>query len=256
MILPCETAGTHGGPRSTGRIGYSGSMCGRYTLTVDASVLADLFELEPLTELRPRYNIAPTQPVPIVRSGAEGRREWATVRWGLIPSWAKDAKIGSRLINARAETVADKPSFRSAYRNRRCLVPSDGFYEWVKTGGAKQPHHIRFADRRPFAFAGLWERWVDPETDAPIESCTILTTGPNELMAELHDRMPVILPPQRFGDWIHPGPLGPDSAEAMLLPFPAEELEAVPVTTLVNSPRNDDPRCLEPVGEQGSLGFD
>jgi len=230
-------------------------MCGRYTLTVDASVLAELFKLEPLTDLQPRFNIAPSQSVSIVRSKTDGDREWATVRWGLIPSWAQEAKIGSRLINARAETVAEKPSFRSAYKHRRCLVPADGFYEWVKVGGAKQPHHIRFSDRRPFAFAGLWERWTDPES-TEIESCTILTTRPNALMENLHNRMPVIMPPARFDDWIGRGPLGPEAAEAMLLPFPADGMEAVPVTTRVNSPKNEDPECLDPVGEQGSLGFD
>ncbi len=229
-------------------------MCGRYTLTVDASVLATLFDLEPLTEIEPRYNIAPTQPVPIVRSGLDGAREWGWVRWGLIPSWAKDAKIGSRLINARAETAADKPAFRSAFKHRRCLVPTDGFFEWVTTGGGKQPHHIRFTDRRPFAFAGLWERWT-PAGGDPIDSCTILTTRPNKLISDLHDRMPVILPPERFDDWISSGPLNPDGAEAMLLPFPAEGMEAVPVSTLVNSPKNDEPGCLELVGEQGSLEF-
>jgi putative SOS response-associated peptidase YedK len=130
------------------------------------------------------------------------------------------------------------------------------FYEWVKLGGAKQPHHIRFEDRRPFAFAGLWERWSDPETDEPIESCTILTTRPNDLMENLHNRMPVILPPERFDDWIVRGPLGPEAAEAMLLPFPSDGMEAVPVTTRVNSPKNEDPGCLAPAGAQESLGFD
>jgi len=231
---------------------YDGGMCGRYTLTVDASVLATLFDLEPLVEIEPRYNIAPSQPVPIVRTNDSGKREWARVRWGLIPSWAKDAKIGHKLINARAETAADKPSFRSAYKHRRCLLPADGFYEWVKTGGGKQPHHIRFVDRRPFAFAGLWERWTPPEGD-PVESCTILTTRPNSLVTELHDRMPVILDPERFGGWIRKGPLSPDAAEAMLIPHPADGMEAVPVSSLVNSPKNDEPRCVEPVGQQGSL---
>ena len=230
-------------------------MCGGYTLTVDASVLGRLFELEPLTELSPRYNIRPTQMVPIVRTSTDGEREWASVRWGLIPSWAKDTKIGSRLINARAETAADKPSFRSAFKHRRCLLPTDGFFEWVKAPGGKQPHHIRFTDRRAFAFAGLWERWTPPEGD-PIDSCTILTTRPNEFISALHDRMPVILPAERFGDWIAKGPVGPEVADAVLLPFPSEGMEAVPVSTLVNSPRNDDSRCLDPVGEQGSLGFD
>lgn len=229
-------------------------MCGRYTLTVDASVLATLFDLEPLFEIEPRYNVAPSQPVPIVRTGPEGKREWATVRWGLIPSWAKDAKIGNRLINARAETAADKPSFRSAYKHRRCLVPADGFYEWVKTDGGKRPHHIRFADRRPFAFAGLWERWTPADGDS-VESCTILTTRPNSLVSDLHDRMPVILDPERFGGWIGKGPLSPDAAEAVLIPHPADGMEAVPVSSRVNSPKNDGPECLEPVGEQSALDF-
>jgi putative SOS response-associated peptidase YedK len=227
-------------------------MCGRYTLTVDASVLAELFEIEPLTELEPRYNIAPTQQVVIVRTRFDQTREWAKMRWGLIPSWAKDAKIGSRLINARAETAADKPSFRSAFRARRCLVPADGFYEWIKIPGGKQPHHIRFADGGPFAFAGLWERWA-PENSSPVDSCTILTTTPNELISDLHNRMPVILPPSVFDDWLGSGPLSPEAAEAILLPHPADGMEAVPVSTLVNSPKNDDPRCLEPIGDQTGL---
>ncbi len=230
-------------------------MCGRYTLTVDASVLASLFELEPLFEIKPRYNIAPSQPVPMVRAGVASDREWAWARWGLIPSWAKDATIGNRLINARSETAAEKPSFRSAYKLRRCLLPADGFFEWVKTPGGKQPHHIRFADRRAFAFGGLWERWTPPGGD-PVESCTILTTRPNELIAPLHDRMPVIIRPERFDDWIGAGPLTPDAAEAMLLPHPADGMEAVPVSSRVNSARNDDPRCLEPVAEQGLLAWE
>jgi len=230
-------------------------MCGRYTLTVDASVLAALFELEPLFEIEPRYNIAPSQPVPMVRSGGGEKREWAWARWGLIPSWAKDAKIGNTLINARSETAADKPSFRSAYKHRRCLLPADGFFEWVKTPSGKQPQHIRFADRRAFAFGGLWERWTPPDGD-PIESCTILTTRANELIAPLHDRMPVILPRERFGEWISPGPLTPAAADAILRPHPADGMEAVTVSTIVNSPRNDDPRCVEAVGEQGSLEWE
>ena len=243
-----------GPSESLGEFEYDDRMCGRYTLTVDASVLATLFELEPLFELSPRYNIAPSQPVPIVRSNAEEDREWAWARWGLIPAWAKDAKIGHKLINARAETAADKPSFRSAYKNRRCLLPADGFFEWVKSPNGKQPQYIRFADQRAFAFGGLWERWTPPDGD-PVESCTILTTRPNEFIASLHDRMPVIIPPDRFRDWIAPGPLGADTAEAILLPHRADGMEAVPVSSLVNSPKNDDPRCVEPVGEQGLLDW-
>ena len=229
-------------------------MCGRYTLTVDAAVLAELFELEPPTDLEPRYNIAPTQAVPIVRTAPDGGRRWARVRWGLIPSWAKDESIGSRLINARAETAADKPSFRSAFKHRRCLIPADGFYEWAKTEGGKVPHHVRFADRRPFAFAGLWERWMPPEGEA-VDSCTILTTAPNGLVAGIHDRMPVILPPGAYADWLAPGPLGPDAAEAMLVPHPGDGMEAVPVSRHVNSPANDDERCLEAAGGRDTLPF-
>jgi putative SOS response-associated peptidase YedK len=221
-------------------------------LTVDASVLASLFALEPQFELSPRYNIAPSQPVPIVRRSRRGAREWATVRWGLIPSWAKDAKIGNRLINARAETAADKPSFRSAFKHRRCLLPADGFFEWARTPAGKVPHHIRFTDRRPFAFAGLWERWSAPDGE-PVETCTILTTVPNEVLEPLHDRMPVIVAPARYADWLAEGPLGPDAAETILLPHPADGMEAVAVSGLVNSPKNDGPRCLEPIGEPGFL---
>jgi putative SOS response-associated peptidase YedK len=227
-------------------------MCGRYTLTVDAALLAELFALEPLTELDPRYNIAPTQTVPIVRTDANGRRGWARARWGLIPPWAKDASIGARLINARIETAADKPSFRVAFQYRRCLIPADGFYEWAATPSGKMPHHIRFVDRRPFALAGLWERWSPPDGE-PVDSCTILTTSPNELLRPIHDRMPVIVPPQRYTDWLDRGALAPSAANALLVPHPSEGMEAVAVSRLVNSPANDGPLCLEPVGEPGSL---
>lgn len=230
-------------------------MCGRYTLTVDASVLATLFDLEPLFEIVPRYNIAPSQSVPIVRTGADRDREWVWARWGLIPPWARDAKIGNKLINARAETAGNKPSFRPAYMNRRCLIPADGFFEWVKTPNGKQPHYIRFADRRAFAFGGLWERWTPPDAEA-IESCTILTIRPNEFIASLHDRMPVIIPPGRFSDWIATAPLRADLAEAVLVPHSADGMESVPVKRMVNSPKNDDPRCVEPAGEQGLLEWE
>lgn len=228
---------------------YHGVMCGRYTLTVDAAVLAELFDLDAPTDLKPRYNIAPTQMVPVVRAGLEAPREWASLRWGLIPSWAKDASIGSRLINARSESAADKPSFRSAFRHRRCLIPADGFFEWVTTDGGKQPYHLRFRDRRPFAFAGLWERWSPPEGDA-VESCTILTTTANELLAPLHERMPVILGKASFAEWLAVDPLPPGASERLLSPYPSAEMEAVLVARLVNSPRNDDPRCLQPPGDQ------
>lgn len=213
-------------------------MCGRFSLIVDASVLADVFDMDPPRDLKPRFNIAPTQTVPVVRAAGSGPREWADIRWGLIPPWAKDAKIGARMINARGETAATKPSFRSALKNRRCLVPADGFYEWVQGGGTKVPHYIHFTDGRPFAFAGLWERWRE------LDTFTIITTRPNELVAPLHDRMPVILAPDNFAEWIEPVELPPHRLEALLSPFPAEEMEAYPVSTHVNKAAHDDPECV------------
>jgi putative SOS response-associated peptidase YedK len=165
------------------------------------------------------------------------------VRWGLIPSWAKDEKMGARMINARGETVAEKPSFRSAVKTRRCLIPADGFYEWVRTGEGKQPHFIHFADARPFAFAGLWERWTKGGGE-PLDTCTIITTSPNELIEDLHDRMPVILPADRYTEWLEPSPLNPDRLQELLVPHPAEGMEAYPVSTFVNKPANDGPECI------------
>ena len=222
-------------------------MCGRYSLIVDASVLAGVFDLDPPRDLKPRFNIAPTQTVPIVRAGREVPRELTGVRWGLVPSWAKDSKIGARMINARGETVAEKPSFRSAVKTRRCLIPADGFYEWVKTDGGKQPHYIHFADGRAFAFAGLWERWHKGE-GKPLDTCTIITTRPNELIAPLHDRMPVILAPDNFAEWIQPVELRPGRLDVLLSPCPAEEMEAYPVSTHVNKPANNDLECVARVG--------
>ena len=218
-------------------------MCGRFALIVDASVLADVFDVDPPRELKPRFNIAPTQTIPIVRSGLKTKRECAMVRWGLIPSWAKDKKIGARMINARGETVAEKPSFRSAVKNRRCLVPADGFYEWVRTAEGKQPHFIHFLDGRPFAFAGLWERWEKGEGE-PLETCTIITTTPNELIEDLHNRMPVILPSDRYAEWLEPEPLTGERLQGLLTPHPSGGMEAYPVSTFVNKPANDGPECL------------
>ena len=218
-------------------------MCGRYSLIVDASVLAGVFEIDPPRNLKPRFNIAPTQTVPIVRAGREAPREWADVRWGLVLSWAKDPKIGARMINARGETVAEKPSFRSAIKTRRCLIPADGFYEWATTDVGKRPHYIHFADGRPFAFAGLWERWHRGEGE-PLDTCTIITTTPNELVAGLHDRMPVILPPEIFTEWLVPEPLTSDRLRDFLAPHPAGDMETYPVRTHVNKPANDDPECI------------
>lgn len=222
-------------------------MCGRFALIVDASVLADVFEAETPLDLKHRYNIAPTQTVLVVRKDATSRREFAATRWGLIPSWAKDAKMGARMINARAETVAEKPSFRSAVKSRRCLIPASGFYEWVKIDGGKQPQFVQFEDARPFAFAGLWERWSKGD-DGPVDTCTIITTTPNELMAKLHHRMPVILPPALFEEWLEPMPLAQDRLAEILVPHSADGMQAYPVSTYVNKPANDGPECIEQVG--------
>jgi putative SOS response-associated peptidase YedK len=225
-------------------------MCGRFTLTVSARLLAELFDLDEVADLEPRYNIAPTQSVLIMRASEDGARHLEAVRWGLVPAWAKDLSIGSRMINARGETVATKPAFRSATRHRRCLIPADGFYEWRKTPDGKRPYHIRFADRRVFALAGLWERWQSPEGDA-LDSCTIITTRPNQTVEALHDRMPVILSSGHFAQWLLPESLPATRLDQLLAPYPDEGMEAVQVSTRVNSPANDDAACLEPHGQQG-----
>jgi putative SOS response-associated peptidase YedK len=222
------------------------SMCGRFTLTVSARVLGELFDVPEPAGLAPRYNIAPTQKVVVARTG-EGGRELAGARWGLVPHWAEDPSIGNRMINARGETVASKPAFRSAVKHRRCLIPADGFYEWKKVGAGKQPHLIRFADGRAFAFAGLWERWLPRDGGAPVDSCTIITTTPNELLRELHDRMPVIVDPAAFDEWLRPEPLAAPRLEELLRPHPHAEMEAFPVSRRVNSPANDGPECIAPL---------
>jgi putative SOS response-associated peptidase YedK len=219
-------------------------MCGRFTLFSSRAELARLlgFDEADATELPPRYNIAPTQLVAVVLLD-DGRRTLRPLRWGLIPSWARDARIGNSLINARAETVADKPAFRAAFRSRRCLIPTTGFFEWMATGGKKkQPLHIRMSDGRPFALAGLWERWPGAGGE-PVESCAILTTTANELMRPVHDRMPVILAPEDYATWLDPT-TPPDALHALLRPFPPDRMTAVPVGNYVSNPRNEGPQCL------------
>jgi putative SOS response-associated peptidase YedK len=193
----------------------------------------------------PRYNIAPTQDVPIVRLTRErDARELILVRWGLVPYWAEDIAIGNRLINARAESIERAPAFREAYRRRRCLVPADGFFEWKKEGKARHPLLVRRRGGASFAFAGLWERWKQPDGSV-LRSCTIITCPPNELVAPVHDRMPVILDPVDFERWLDPQAAGRE----LLKPCPAEWLEAFPVNPKVNSPANDDPECIAPLVE-------
>jgi putative SOS response-associated peptidase YedK len=220
-------------------------MCGRYTLKTTPEVVADQFQFEELQELQPRYNIAPSQLVACVkRSEGSSRREGVMLRWGLIPSWAKDPAIGMKLINARAETVAEKPSFRKAFRQRRCLVLADGFYEWQKQERAKQPYYIRMKDERPFAFAGLWEHWTNPEGQT-LETCALLTTEPNELMAPIHHRMPVILNPDSYDQWLDPDQQNVVQVQPLLQSYPADAMLASPVSRLVNNARFDDPQCIE-----------
>ncbi len=231
-------------------------MCGRYTLSTPGAAVAELFELDTVPRLTPRYNVAPTQESAVVRL-AGGRRSLLCLRWGLVPYWAAEPGIGNRMINARSESVADKPAFRSSFRRRRCLVPADGFFEWRRTPAGKQPYLIRLSDGRPFAFAGLWERWV-PHDGEPIESFTILTTRPNELAATVHDRMPVILPPRHHELWLDPLERRPERLTPVLRPFPAAEMQLFPVSEVVNKPANDTPECVAPLAgrEEGpALGI-
>ena len=227
-------------------------MCGRFTQRMTWRELHERMDLigTPLN-LRPRYNVAPSQDVAVVRAADDGRT-LAMLRWGLIPSWARDPAIGHRLINARSETAAEKPSFRSAWRNRRCLIPADGFYEWKREGKTRQPWLFGLRVGAPFAFAGLWERWTVPQSTAltgslaertpgeAVETCTILTTAANETVAPVHGRMPVILPWEAHGLWLA-------GEDVPLAPYPADAMTAQPVSTHVNRPANDDPRCVEPV---------
>lgn len=209
-----------------------------------------LFDLAEEPYVEPRYNIAPTQPVGIVRMNPETQmREWALVLWGLIPAWAKDPSIGQKLINARAETVTEKPSFRAAFKRRRCLVPASGFYEWKKGATGKTPHFITMADEGPFAIAGLWETWHGPD-GGELSTCTLLTTEANEPVSDLHDRMPVIIAPDEYDMWLGSGRDDPPDALAnvrhLLRPFPAEEMQMWPVSTRVNNVRNEGAGCIEP----------
>jgi len=220
-------------------------MCGRYTLQATPEEIAAHFAVEDPPLFKSHYNIAPTQNVPVVRLKPDTtKRELVLLRWGLIPSWAKDPKIAYSTINAKAETVAEKPAFRSAFRKRRCLIPASGFYEWQQEGKQKQPMYIRLRDHRPFAFAGLWELW-EPKIGEPIESCTIVTTNANEFMLPIHNRMPLILTVQDYDRWLDPI-VQTDILQTLLKPYSADEMEAYAVSKMVNNPRNDIPQCIEP----------
>jgi putative SOS response-associated peptidase YedK len=224
-------------------------MCGRFTLTADVATLQNSFPFVNMPEgvdvgLHPRFNIAPSQPVAVIPNDGKNRLDFFV--WGLIPSWSKDPSIGNRLINARAETVLEKPSFRNAFRRRRCLIPADGFYEWRQEGRGKTPMYIHLASGKPFALAGLWETWNAPD-GSQVLSCTILTTQPNELMASIHNRMPVILPPEAYPLWLEAGEPDTDRLVGLLKPYPAQEMQAYPVSPMVNSPKNDSAELIVPV---------
>ena len=224
-------------------------MCGRFTLTTSREVLARAFDLDEPPALPPRFNVAPGQDVATVWQTPEGRRELRPRRWGLVPHWARDAKIGSRLINARAETAAEKPAFRTALRQRRCLVPADGFYEWGAGGaGDRQPYYLSLPAREPFGIAGLFERW-QAEDGSQLESCVLLTVPANERIRPLHDRMPAILRREDYPLWLDPAERDAKRVQALLAPWTGSELELRAVSRRVNRPANDDPRCIEPLAE-------
>ncbi len=241
-------------------------MCGRFTLRTPARAVAHALgrqhlasdlaatesQLAQLSLFEPRYNLAPMQRLPAVRL-VDGQRQVVSLSWGLVPSWADDPTIGNRMINARAETVADKPAYRQAFQKSRCLIPADGFYEWKKAGKTKQPYFVHFADDRPFAFAGLAANWERGELT--IDSCTIITTEPNELMAGIHDRMPVILSPEDYGIWLDPQFEGREKLISLLRPYPAGEMTAATVSTFVNSPMNESAACLQPAERREPRGL-
>ena len=220
-------------------------MCGRFTQISSSSDIAKAFNLAHVPRLEPRYNIAPTQQVAVIlRSDPESEREFRWLRWGLIPHWAKEKSIGNKLINARGETVAQKPSFRSALRHSRCLIIASGFYEWQQQENRKQPFYIQQIDRLPFALAGLWSSWQSPDGKT-ISTCTIITTKANEIMIPIHKRMPVILESNNYDLWLDPTVQQPELLQPLFIPSESNKLEAYPVTTLVNNPRHDSPECLK-----------
>lgn len=223
-------------------------MCGRFSLAATGEEVAAHYELPEVPFVVPRYNIAPTQPVAAIRLKSSGSREFTFFQWGLIPSWAKDPSTGSKMINARAETVADKPAFRAAFKRRRCLLPATGFYEWQQTNGRKQPMYIHAAEGGIVSLAGLWEVWQSPDGGL-LETCTILTTTPNSLMEPIHNRMPVILDPLDYGMWLD-ADTPPDQLHHLLRPYDPARLDAYPVSAAVNRPQNDSVECITPLAEE------
>jgi len=224
-------------------------MCGRYELHTHPAAVALAFGLAHAPAFGARYNIAPMQNVPIVRHNAAGERELVQVRWGFVPRWAKDPAIGARMINARAETIHERPAFRNAFQRHRCLVPADGFYEWRRGPAGKQPVRIHRADGRPFGMAGLYERWLSPEGEV-LDTCTIVTTGANALLRPIHDRMPVIVPPEHYARWLD---AAADDVADLFDPASAGDLRVHPVSTRVNAVRNDDASLIEAVEDAAAI---
>jgi putative SOS response-associated peptidase YedK len=224
-------------------------MCGRFTLILDPAALREDLDLGPAPfDLPPRYNVAPTQPVAVVRDGES--RAVELYRWGLIPSWAKDPSIGSRMINARAETILEKPTFKAAFGRRRCLILADGFYEWDKLGGKagrRQPYYFKLTDGKPFAFAGLWDLWTPPD-GSELPTCTIITCAANERVGQIHERMPVMLDAEYMWTWLDPQ-ARPADLLALLRPYPADKMTEYPVSSAVNSPSVDSPDCIAPAAK-------
>lgn len=223
-------------------------MCGRFTLAADATMIQEAFPwLNIPRGLQPRYNVAPTQPVAVVPNDGKSQLDYFV--WGLVPSWAKDPDIGNRMINARAETLAEKPSFKSSLKRKRCLILADGFYEWKQIPGQKTklPMYIRLKSGQPFAFAGLWDEWHAPD-GSQVLSCTIITTEPNSMMQAIHNRMPVILPPEAYTTWLAQGDQKPEALIGLLQPYPTEKMTVYPVSILVNSPNNDSPELIRAAG--------
>lgn len=253
-------ARTAAGPKASGcvtaarRAWDNRGMCGRFVQAHDASFYADAFGVETIrTELLPvSYNVAPTDTVYAVAEH-DGARVLGSFRWGLIPFWAKDRKIGSRNINARAETVAEKPAFRDSFANRRCLIPADGFYEWQRLPKGKLPHYIYRADKRPLALAGIWSSWKEPESGERVLTCSIVTGRPNDLVGDIHDRMPVILPEKTWNLWLDRGVEDRVILERLLTVYPETPMDAHPVSTLVNKVANNYPECIVPL-ETGATG--
>jgi putative SOS response-associated peptidase YedK len=223
-------------------------MCGRFAFYSPHEAVARLFGVADAPAIEARYNIAPTQFVAAVRAADDERRAVSMLYWGLVPAWAKEKSIGARMINARAETLREKPSFRSAYRRRRCLVLADGYYEWQRSGTVKQPWYMSFADGEPFGMAGLWEAWRDPATDQPLESCCLVTTSPAPAVAHVHDRMPVIVPASAYAEWLDPRNGDVERLDRLLVPWAGGGLEARAVGRRVNDARNQGPDLVEPLG--------